>query len=87
MARAINVTDDRGTYGIVLGARPIPWATMKREIEESYAYEDGVTFAAVPLLGWAPWRWAICIDNPKADVQNVALCFVDGDEEPDLPYS
>ena len=83
---AINVDDDRGVYQIKLGARRVTWDTMRRTIEEQYALEDGVTFDAEHLLGWDPWQWAIHANNPNAQDDDVVVCFVDGDGEPDLPY-
>jgi hypothetical protein len=88
MARryAINVNDDRGVYQTTLGARRVTWETMRRSLEEQYALEDDATFTAEPLTGWAPWRWAIHAHNPKAQTEDVAVCFVDGASEPDLPF-
>lgn len=84
---AISVNDDRGIYQIALGARRVTWETMKRTLEEDYALEDGVTFDAEPLLGWTPWQWAIHATNPNAIDDDLTVCFVTGDEEPELPYA
>lgn len=81
--RAIAVNDDNGMYRVQLGARPLTWETMRRTLEEEYAYEaeDASRFDVEPLMGWEPWTWAILANGE-------AVAFVDGAEEPtDLPYA
>jgi hypothetical protein len=83
---AISINDDGGSYSITLGARRVEWAEVKHDLEQDYADESDATFEAEPLVGWAPWTWAIHALNPAAANDDVAVCFVDGDDEPDMPY-
>lgn len=73
--RAIAVNDDGGFYSIRPGVLPGSWGTMRKDIEYAYAYERDISVDCEPLMGWAPWTYAVLVNG-------TAVAFVTGADEP-----